>query len=289
MHFLDEHPDRRRQRVLGNAVRPHNAQHVRLAVAGETHVRNRPRRGSERVELPGLDLDLRAVTEAIDLGGAGGKPFERDIDPPVRVAALILEDRRSPARRHDREVEISVPVEVHRLGVESGGEGPFDTRERARAVVAEERGACAAGEEEIEIAIVVEVEKERDSARLHLHRRQEGPITAVQSHERAGPGRPDEVGPPVRVQVARGDRQETPGPRKPCLFLGQPSSAQVVEEEETAAVRDEDEVRVAVPIEVSRRGKARRDPRRQRAGRRVRPGPVQIVAQEAVAGLRGDE
>src|SRR4029077_20076485 len=102
-------------------------------------------------------------------------------------------------------------------------------------------------------------------------------------------GGPDEVGTAVAVEVPRGRREDRAGFRETGLLLGEPPAAEIVEEAPAAGLGEHEQVEVAVAVEVRGDGPARGEAGRQTGRRRdVRPGPVEVVAQQVIAGLRRD-
>src|SRR5206468_10122777 len=114
-------------------------------------------------ELLRLDLDLRAVSGAVDLRGTGRKSFESDVHPAVRVSAAVLEERGPTVGGHQHDVEVAVAVEVDGLRIDRGREcADAPPRESAGPVAPEhDRRTSRSREQEVQKTVVVEVGEHR--------------------------------------------------------------------------------------------------------------------------------
>ncbi len=116
LELLDFLHDRLRllvEDVLRHAVRPRGPHHVGLRARAETDVRRQEARETRDVKVPRLHFDEASDALPVHLSRARGQPLENDVQPAVRVPAVVDEHAGFPASR-DEEVEISVLVDVVR-------------------------------------------------------------------------------------------------------------------------------------------------------------------------------
>ena len=277
---------RRVERVLRHAIGPDDPDHVRAAAGTEPDARDGPRRDPVHVEVLRAGLDLGAVAEPVDLGRAGGQALERDVDPAVRIAPAILEERDGSVGQNEGKIEVPVSVGIDGLrGADGGQRSDVRGGEAAGPVVAiQRRRPLRRAEKEIEETVVVVVEEQRNGSGADRPRGPETAVAAVERHEGARLSRPDEIHASVAVQIAGGGGEDHARLRKPRLAHGKTSAPQVVVEDESALLPSEQQIHVAVAIEV-RGDREARCRSRGDAGRRgdVGPGPVEVVAQQVIA------
>ena len=111
LDFLDDRLRLLVEEVLRHAVRPRGPDHVGLRACAQAEVRRQQSREARHVEVPRLDLDEASDSLLVHLSRARGQPLENDDQPAVRVSAIIEEDARLPAGRH-QEIEVAVLVDV---------------------------------------------------------------------------------------------------------------------------------------------------------------------------------
>ena len=99
------------EQALRHAVRPHGPHDVGLRARAEAEMRGRNPDRARDVQVPRLHLDEAADPLLVHLARARLQPLENDVQPAVRVSAVVDEDAGLPAGRHEK-VEIPVLVDV---------------------------------------------------------------------------------------------------------------------------------------------------------------------------------
>ena len=227
--------------------------------------RARRRRGRRRGPAPAPRPRSRSRTR-FTLAEPGRQALERDVDPAVRVAAVVLEEHRAAPRRHERPDRDRRRRRSRRLRrrAPAGSAPTAAAREAAarRRCAAARRPPSRAARRRSRKPSLSKSKRSGDSrATERLRGARNVPSPRFSGDEGAAVAGPDEVEAPVAVEIAgRGRPGSLPRPAGPPSRTREPPAPQVVVAARSRPpARASEQVDVAVAVEVRGDRRARGD------------------------------
>ena len=258
--------------VLGDAVAPGDPDHVGLSAGAETHV-GYLRLDQERLVMrPRVYFDRGSDSVEVVLAASFQRRGKLDVEPPVRVAAVVPERVHAPLGQQ-QQIEVAVIVQVAGFHV-LDGRGQFRQQRRLRFEPAVPKvtdqpqsplaGRRSAGKRQVDETVVVEVEGPGDDrlqavARAAYRRRRTVPVEPAAAFvpqqpasDTAGP-RHEQVQRAVVIEIGRGDRIHPAPPdfAETVRPVHPPALARVSVEPVRPVVMPCDHVHGAVQVEVA--------------------------------------
>ena len=264
------------------------------------------RREAQLVQIAGAQLDRRADPEGVVLPAPLAQRDEAHIHVLVHVAAVVAEHAGPSVPAGDDQVQVAVLVDVGdddgAAGPQVGGQDGGEVLEAPRRIVAEQAHPALPHDDQIEATVVVEIEErgvqtgdpgERAPQKVRPGVALERPVPPVVVQRGIGAVERGEKQVQKSVVVVVADRHRAGPPhggeaarRRHVL---EASLAQVAEEPCAPVAADDQEIAVAVAVEIAELRVAAALHGQAHLGGHLAKRAVQVVAVDTIPGGRREE